>query len=205
LIISCFIGVVAISGNAKIPYQEVKVYSGSWMNNITDDTYVQDIVIPGSHDSGTYNMNWTSETQTYTVKEQLATGVRYLDLRVNKKSDNQYVIYHGPTNGVNFLSILKDIKDFILTNPSETILLDFQHFKNNSEKDVYDLLTFELYEDNLLVENTSSMPDLEFVATLKLKEARGKCIAFFGEVEKNVVDNSPYIFLRNDNLSTFKK
>lgn len=121
-------------------------------------------------------------------------GVRYFDLRVNKIED-KYVIFHSIINGVDFLPILDSIKKFIVANPSETLLLDFQHFSGSSQNDVYKFITEYLYNDNLLVENNTNLSDLEFISNLKLKDARGKCIIFWGDRSN---DLSNYIFLRNN-------
>lgn len=54
----------------------------SWMSMIEDDTLLTELVIPGSHDSGTKGMNLFAETQDKTYLEQLERGFRYFDTRV---------------------------------------------------------------------------------------------------------------------------
>ena len=56
-----------------------------WMSYISDDAPVTRLAIPGSHDSGCSGMPWYAETQDLNFAEQLARGVRYFDIRVNKK------------------------------------------------------------------------------------------------------------------------
>lgn len=54
------------------------------------------IAIPGTHDSGTYEMdghNWY-QTQDFSITEQLKLGTRYFDLRC-MKSDGVPMIHHG--------------------------------------------------------------------------------------------------------------
>ena len=67
-------------------------------------------------------------------------GTRYFDIRVNKV-DGEYVIFHSIINGVKFLPILESIKNFVIENPTETLLLDFQHFNGGSQDDVYNFIT----------------------------------------------------------------
>jgi hypothetical protein len=47
--------------------------------------------------------------------------------------------------------------------------------------------------------NNTKLSDLEFISNLKLKDARGKCIIFWGD---RSIDLSNYIFLRNNDECT---
>ena len=116
---------IIINGTCFKKYDDSGKDNSKWMGNLKDDTLVCDVVIPGSHDAGCYQMNWLGETQQFTIGQQLKMGVRYFDLRVNKKDDN-YVIFHSIINGVDFLPILEELKNFIIENPTEILLLDFQ-------------------------------------------------------------------------------
>lgn len=74
----------------------------NWMSGISDSTALTDITMPGTHDSGTRNVDlpaW-SKTQTLSITEQLNIGVRYFDLRLEHVSDVYYnaQIVHGSSN-----------------------------------------------------------------------------------------------------------
>ncbi|MDD6302275.1 MAG: phosphatidylinositol-specific phospholipase C domain-containing protein [Bacillales bacterium] len=178
-----------------------KTSYNDWMKYIEEDTNINDIVIPGSHDAGTYSMSWLGKTQSFSIKEQLQIGVRYFDIRVNKKSENDYVIFHSIINGVNFLPIIEDIKEFIINNPSETLLLDFQHFKNDSQEGVCSYIKQYLYDEELVVQNNTSLDDLSFISNLKLKDTRGKCIIFWGD--RKMAESSNYLFARNNDTCSY--
>lgn len=193
LVLIVCLGII-INGTCFKTYNNHGIDNSTWMANIKDDVLINEIVMPGSHDAGSYKMVWLGETQQFTIDEQLQMGVRYFDIRVNKKED-KYVIFHSIINGVEFLPILESIKSFIINNPTEVLLLDFQHFEGNSQNDVYNFITEYLYNNNLLVENNTELSDLEFISNLKLKDARGKCIIFWGD---RSMDLSNYIFLRNN-------
>ncbi len=193
LVLIVCLGII-INGTCFKTYNNHGIDNSAWMANLKDDVLVNEIVMPGSHDAGSYKMVWLGETQQFTIDEQLQMGVRYFDIRVNKKED-KYVIFHSIINGVEFLPILESIKNFIINNPTEVLLLDFQHFEGNSQNDVYNFITEYLYNNNLLVENNTKLSDLEFISNLKLKDARGKCIIFWGD---RSMDLSNYIFLRNN-------
>ena len=193
LVISFCLGVI-VNGSCFDTLNKNSNDNSKWMANINDEVLVNEIVMPGSHDAGSHKMVWLGETQQFSIEEQLKMGARYFDIRVNKIDDN-YVIFHSIINGVDFLPILESIKNFIIANPSETLLLDFQHFSGNSQQGVYQYITSYLYENNLLVVNNTDKSDLKFISELKLKDARGKCIIFWGDRSE---DLSNYIFLRNN-------
>ena len=196
IVIFCL--VVIINGSCMRIYNNHGKDYSDWMSNIKDDINVNEIVMPGSHDAGSYKMVWLGETQNFNIEQQLEMGVRYFDLRVNKM-DEEYVIFHSIINGVEFLPILESIKNFIIENPTETLLLDFQHFEGGSQNDVYQFITEYLYDNNLVVINDTNLSDLEFISNLKMKDARGKCIIFWGDRSN---DLSNYIFLRNNDECT---
>lgn len=192
IILFCLI-VIANGSCMKIYKNHGKDYS-DWMSNVKDETLVNEIIMPGSHDAGSYNMVWLGETQQFNIADQLEMGVRYFDIRVNK-IDDKYVIFHSIINGVDFLPILETIKEFIIDNPTETLLLDFQHFNGNSQEGVYKYIKQYLYDNNLLVVNDTELSDLEFISNLKMKDARGKCVIFWGDRSNDI---SSFIFLRNN-------
>src|SRR5574344_175926 len=149
LFLGMFILIISMSGKCPEPENDFKDRS-DWMSGMDDETLLSDIVIPGSHDSGTVGMNWMANTQNYTIAGQLRMGVRYLDLRVRNK-DGKLVFYHT-FDGTEYLPVLEDIRDFIKENPTEVLLLDFQHF-DNSETQVQQSVTEYLETENLLVTN----------------------------------------------------
>jgi len=200
-ILICFILVILImglvllvNGTYKKRNAKADAFLSSWMADMPDDARIINIAIPGSHDAGTAGVLWLAETQGYSIEEQLSFGTRYFDIRVNK-TDDGYPMYHSIFNGEDFRVALKAIKAFIKDHPSETILLDFQHFKNDSKADVYEILKTELKNEGLALVNGSGQSDLEFINQLTLGQARGKCIVFFGESSE---DPSDWVFLRNN-------
>ena len=74
----------------------------TWMHDMKelDDRPLRELVIPGSHDAGTFVMehridNNSSKCQEISILEQLKAGSRYLDLRAWKAGDGEYWLYHG--------------------------------------------------------------------------------------------------------------
>src|SRR5262245_44511944 len=101
-----------------------------WMKDmpLLGDRSLRDIVIPGSHDAGTYLMenridNNSSQCQEVRVLEQLYAGARYLDLRAWKGKDDEYWMYHGLAwTHVKLAEVLKDIRNFLNTHDGEIVI-----------------------------------------------------------------------------------
>jgi len=114
---------------------------------------LMDIVLPGSHDSCTYNLSATSsyapdappslidssvrglakgvvalgsKTQNKTTRQQLDEGIRYFDIRVGYLF-NKFFIVHGLC-GPEIDKVLEDVVDFLKNCPKEIIILDLNHF-----------------------------------------------------------------------------
>lgn len=131
-----------------------------WMQDLTPiigDVPINQIPIPGSHDSGTYGLDRRAVTQNLTIAEQLSMGIRYFDLRP-KEQNGRFYIHHtlGTDNHLatypeqGFPSamdvdalvdadgcdiIFAQMRKFLLDNPSEVLILRFQNFESFSEDD----------------------------------------------------------------------
>ncbi len=201
LILVGIVSLIPITGHYFKSKNDIKEYdNNTWMNYIEDDTLLMDVVIPGSHDAGSCSINWLGRTQGYSVKDQLRMGTRYFDLRVNK-TENGYYMYHAMFNGEKFEDVLNALTEFIQENTSETLILDFQHFKGNSENDVISMVEASLVSQNLVIKNDSEKSDLEFISLLQMKDVRGKCIILFGGNENLVAANN-FLFPRNNDSCT---
>lgn len=105
--------------------------TGCWMATVPGNTYFTMLTLPGAHDAATATV--TSSTnqarcQQYTIAEQLAMGVRALDLRPYVRDENTAAdnipIYHGSVNtNVKLHEVLSDITEFLDHNPTETVFL----------------------------------------------------------------------------------
>ena len=99
--------------------------STNWMKGINGDKYISEIAIPGTHDSGTSELQYNlfAQTQYLSIPEQLNAGVRMLDIRLRNYND-ALVVHHGSLYcHLNFDDVLKDCINFLIKNPSECILM----------------------------------------------------------------------------------
>jgi len=147
-----------------------------WMKNLSDETAITQISIPGSHDSGArYDfpiIEHTAKTQNLTISEQLDIGVRFLDIRC-KISGNTFDIYHGAVyQKLSFKDIVSSIKEFLKKNPSEFILLSI---KKEDSKD--NNLKFETILEKYI---STDLADILYRGSNtqfpKIQDVRGKAI-----------------------------
>lgn len=121
------------------------------------------LVLPGTHDSGTFNLNGTwnrgvndpfapdtddlkrglsflgdgydkwAKAQERTIYQQLQDGIRYIDVRVCVDKSGNLKTCHG-LYGISLTELINDVVKFANEYPREPILLDFNHFYDWDEK-----------------------------------------------------------------------
>ncbi|KAB8033619.1 phosphatidylinositol-specific phospholipase C domain-containing protein [Fluviispira multicolorata] len=126
----------------------------SWMGqiyNVIKDRPINQLMIPGSHDSGTYDLgdkispdstlpaiisgaqiNSLARTQYYSIAEQLDRGVRYLDIRLCSDGSNLLVCHSVFANTLTIESIFEQVKNFLdqPVNKNEVVIVDIQAVQN---------------------------------------------------------------------------
>lgn len=106
------------------------------LTQLRDDIYISELNIAGTHDSATayVSMENTARCQEKTIAAQLEIGVRLLDIRLNKKGDEFYLIhsladcYSDKEKSVKltFGEVLSVCKSFLRDNPGETLILSIK-------------------------------------------------------------------------------
>lgn len=101
----------------------------SWMGSLPAATPISMLNIPGTHDSGADRgcpgplFDRYAKCQDMSIHEQLEAGIRYLDIRCRRKGA-AFQIYHGQCNQAkSFGDVLAECQEFLLSNPSEAILM----------------------------------------------------------------------------------
>ncbi|MDE7454734.1 MAG: phosphatidylinositol-specific phospholipase C domain-containing protein [Clostridia bacterium] len=194
--------ICVIIGNSKNDKSQPTAELATWQSMIADDTPLKNIVTPGAHDAGTNGLPYFVATQDKSIAEILNCGTRYLDLRI-AQDKGELKIYHGPSKGVTLQSVLDEVKTFITSNTSETLILDFQHFDEKDEPTVQhatiNMITEKL--NGLLVTNNSNKDDVRFVDKLTLGQTRGKCLVVWGRDTDDIIAKD-CIFQRNNDNGT---
>lgn len=107
-----------------------------WMRALEGNWLIQHLSIPGSHDSGAMlePLAGTAKCQDLPIAEQLAVGVRFLDIRCRHVGDT-FVIHHGPIDQkLTYENVLGTVTSFLKANPGECVILsvkeEYQAEKN---------------------------------------------------------------------------
>lgn len=117
-----------------------------WMGALPDATALQRLTIPGSHDSGArYGGPWT-ECQNTTIADQLAGGIRFLDVRC-RVTGGSFAIHHGASyQNMMFGDVLGACWDFLAAHPTETVLMRVKQ-EYSEESDATFRVIFDDYLD----------------------------------------------------------
>ena len=140
----------------------------AWMSGLSDNLYLYDLSIPGTHDSctGTIDLstipNKMAQCQNTSIAIQLEHGIRYFDIRVDENQN----IKHGSIDcDVDFGDVMNDFKSYLQRYPKEVILMEL------SNVDDFDLESkLSSYLNDNIMYTGSSIPTLG--------QARGKVVLF---------------------------
>lgn len=111
----------------------------SWMAGVDDDEALSQLTIPGTHDSCARSNIPFVRTQYLSVAQQLALGIRFLDLRLRRYKSGRLYCYHGgiPIDYPRYLSletVMEEVWRFLWPagqeTPTETVLVSI----NNDDK-----------------------------------------------------------------------
>lgn len=205
LITALFPSVSAQASRAVAPYdaEAAKVNAqndlANWMSYLPDDVFVAHLSIPGSHDTATgHGFNGTgiiaasihasnSQTQTATLDEQLAGGLRAFDFRPGLSSDKTYLnCNHGisPTK-MSMDEAFTKLTDYLDAHPGEFFVIHLFRgnvyqsgapmyaYDSQSDKDTYNRLFNEFFNQGKF-----SNYIVDYSPNLKVKDMRGKMVVF---------------------------
>ena len=163
----------------------------TWMASLPDATYVSQISLPGTHDAGAFNTGSllealaSTQTQVYSIPEQLNLGIRVLDFRP-KYENGAFNVAHGlitltDENGqdLKFSLIINDAIAWLAEHPTETIILILKNeFGSDSDSQLG-------WKQNILA-TLNKLKDTwgtqyfitDFNPSMTLKDARGKIIVW---------------------------
>lgn len=163
---------VIISSFALLPINKSSSKSPDlWMQKVNDDFLINELSIPGTHDSGALHsiFDVSGKCQDINIKTQLNIGVRFFDLRLQLVNDEFKIVHSFVDQNLSFTSVMKDLSSFIRSNSSEFLIISLK-------KEESDINSSKSFKDALLDELTNYDDVLCFDSLLPktLKEARGK-------------------------------
>lgn len=193
------------TGTNSAPH--ISRFTQSWMSYLSDDLRLSQISIPATHDSATYkllnNLNFAkivagillppllgvvglvelfAKTQDCTLEQQLESGVRSIDLRL-QLTKNSFDLFHGIVDlEISLFQALDQVKAFLEKNVSEAVIVNIAV---NSEQ--FDARHFDkLWADVLKKGYPFLGKHPEGENSPKLKDVRGKILVFSNVETQNL-------------------
>lgn len=176
----------------KLPAISGASDGNNWITNLNDKIYVQQLSIPGTHDSGTKDVSFDlGRTQNLSIEDQFKMGIRAFDLRPAYRvwPFSEFWLYHGITRTSYKLdNVLSYFKTQLANNSGEFVLIQMRHEsellplskdgvdteKNTNKWDeIYNVL--KKYDDIIV----------QWKPDLTIGECRGKMIIFTRNDYKN--------------------
>ena len=134
------VGYTMEKSNATVSSIDWTTYSSyvdgpCWMSYVNGNKYLDELSIPGTHDSGTCSVDNDTEPQTSLAKcqqdyipTQLLEGIRYFDIRLGKGDDpgiDHGICYLLKKDGhfMHLSDVIGYFKTFLNENPSEALIL----------------------------------------------------------------------------------
>jgi 1-phosphatidylinositol phosphodiesterase len=100
-------------------------HTSDWMADLDDSRGLAELSIPGTHDTGALFERYLglTKTQELTLEEQLAAGVRYLDIRC-RHVESSFLIYHGAWDqNLTYDQVLETLFAFLDAHPDEVVIV----------------------------------------------------------------------------------
>lgn len=136
----------------SVNYMQVPLNNCNWMSKIDDSISLEDINIPGTHDSAAINTySHTLYACHYSnITKQLTNGIRLLDIRIkikNKANEIVFMTCHGNIGFNEFQSlesVFEECNAFLKKYSTETILMSLKiddfSIEESRRNEAYDLL-----------------------------------------------------------------
>ena len=152
-----------------------------WMSHVDDDKYLDELSIPGTHDSGTCSVDNDTVPQSSQVKcqqdyipTQLLEGIRYFDIRLGKGNDpgichGDFYLFKKDGYYLHLSDVIGYFKTFLSENPREALIMLASRGNDEATDDSVTTAFAEVMADN---------PDLFYTSSRvpTLGEVRGKIV-----------------------------
>ena len=155
-----------------------------WMKYVDDNKFLDELSIPGTHDSGTCSVDNDTEPQSSQAKcqqdyipTQLLEGVRYFDIRLGKNDENgDPGIDHGACyllkkdgNFMHLSDVIGYFNTFLSENPTEALIMLVSRGNDEATDESLTTALGKVFDEN---------PDLFYTSSRipTLGEVRGKIV-----------------------------
>ena len=180
------IGYTMENTNATVSSIDWTTYSSyvdglCWMKYVDDNKFLDELSIPGTHDSGTCSVDNDTEPQSSQVKcqqdyipTQLLEGIRYFDIRLGKGNDpgichGDFYLFKKDGYYLHLSDVIGYFKTFLSENPREALIMLASRGNDEATDDSVTTAFAKVMADN---------PDLFYTSSHvpTLGEVRGKIV-----------------------------
>lgn len=174
-----------------------------WMGELPDSIRLEDINIPGTHDSAAINTYTHTVYACHyaTITEQLNGGIRCLDVRIKVKEQNEQIVFvtcHGAIGGQTTLnefqslrSLLDECAGFLRAHSTETIVMSLKI----DDWRVAELKQYQAMDElRFILEAYPTKSNYQRLGTLG--EARGK-IVLLNRINEDIRLGAPMFWTQN--------
>ncbi len=164
-----------------------------FLKNISDDIFISEINLAGTHNSCAKNVRfgYISKCQDKTITQQLNMGIRFLDIRLEKKGNILKTVHAVTdcyknklkTKKILFSDVVDECKAFLKENPSEAVIICVKRDDGENDKATFEFLFEQFIKNDPVWYTENTIP--------KLSQVRGKLVLFnrFSPNENNRVFN----------------
>ncbi|XOV78936.1 MAG: phosphatidylinositol-specific phospholipase C domain-containing protein [Aestuariibacter sp.] len=109
-----------------------------WLSEIPENTKLQKLLIPGTHDSGAYSdkavLQAFARTNDWSITQQLEAGIRFLDIRLVVSDSTNLMVFHGDVDqDMSFSKVLRMCYEFLEEYKTEFIFMSVKEEKDPVE------------------------------------------------------------------------
>lgn len=170
-------------GKLTLPTWPTEQTGNNWITPLDGNIYVQQLSIPGTHDSGAYTTSVldAGRTQALTLEEQWDMGVRAFDIRTAFYTlSNTFWIFHGITvSDYSLEQVLLAISSKLEDNPGEFAIIQLKHETENVDLGFFELKDLTKWDDiyDILVKRLAETGKIvKWKPDLTIDDCRGKII-----------------------------
>lgn len=162
----------------------------TWMGGVVNETWLSGMTIPGTHDSCARSNVPFVRTQYLSITQQLALGIRFLDLRLRRHDDGKLYCYHGGMpiglpKGLSFTDVMDEVWDFIGPDDkdgkiaTEAVLISINNDDKSKEQKEHPQTFYNAVKE--AIESTAPYEDgserwYTGPVTARLGDVRGKAV-----------------------------
>uniref|UniRef100_UPI00358DECE8 1-phosphatidylinositol phosphodiesterase-like n=1 Tax=Myxine glutinosa TaxID=7769 RepID=UPI00358DECE8 len=94
-----------------------------WMASISDEKSIAEISLPGTHNTMSFYGGPAVQCQSWSLKQQLEAGVRFLDIRARHYTNDLPIHHEYYYQHATFRNVLQETMDFLKRHPREVMIM----------------------------------------------------------------------------------